>query len=1054
MATGRNERLAEGLYDRLISAELEQALEASLAEGRIVDRTSLDPAESPGVLAGYLGDLIKERLASVADGRRIELANAVLAFIDQSVEREPDSGDFVTTEGRPMLQAVTEDSAVALHVVRRPEIALSRSDLLVNGRGEPNLIHSLVSEMESADRIRIIVSFIKWGGVTQLRRPIEAAIRRGASVQVLTTTYMGASEVRAIDALVDVGAQVKVSFDGRSTRLHAKGWLFDRHTGFHTGYIGSSNMSVAAMNDGMEWNVRLSHMETPGLLDKFRATFDAYWSDSGSGFEPYDPNERPSDRDKLRKALNINDYSQRDELLPFDVNPYPFQQTMLDDLARERETYGRTRNLVVAATGTGKTMVAAFDFRRLAAQGTWSSIPGRFPRLLFVAHRKEILTQARRVFRQVLRDSQFGGLLVDGERPNQHDHVFASIQSLSAGHRLRNLDPQHFDIVIVDEFHHADAATWTAFLDHIEPKILVGLTATPERADGGDITTWFGGHVATELRLWDALERNLLVPFHYFAVGSESMDFSKARWVGGRYVMEDVDNIITGDDVVMRWVIAEINDKVADPSAMKALVFASGVAHANFMADSLSRSGISAIALSASTPRDERVQAVRDLAQGVIQAIVTVDLFNEGVDIPEVDTVVMVRPTESGTVFLQQLGRGLRKTAEKAYLTVLDFVGLQCKQFRYDIRYRALTGLARKELSGAIDRDFPYLPAGAYIHLDEVARDIVLANIKQSLPTKTAAIAADIRGHAVQSSLSRYGLGDYLQDSGLDLPDIYGGNRTWTTLARAAGLDVPPGTADDDVLLKRVASLAHIDDRDRFEFYRRLMTDATFIDSFDAMTLREQRMALGLHFTIWHDKPVGTIQDGFRRINACASFREEVLQLWEIAEQRIPHITHASAGDAPLRVHARYSRSEMLTAIGEGTMAKSPINNREGVVHAKSIGADVFNVTWQKTEGRYSPQTMYRDYAISDRLIHWESQARDRVASDKIQRYINHAERDHRIMLFARESPDGPFGNRPYMYLGTAQFVSHEGERPVSFVWRLDTGLPADFFIASQLLAG
>ena len=1058
--------LAPGLYDTLITDGLERGLAAAILAGHRIDRTALDPAEEPFRLSGYLAGLLEERLAGADEGSRIDLANDIIDFVDDRLahrDRADAIDDHVTGRGEPILQLVQSSGAsgVASRTIRRPEVPLGQSDLLINGRGEPNLIRSLASEIDSADTIRIIVSFIKWSGLVLILPDIERAIRRGATVQVLTTTYLAASDQRAITALVKAGADVRISYDGRGTRLHAKAWLFHRRTGFHTGYIGSSNMSVQAMSEGMEWNVRLSSRETPHLISKFRATFDAYWQDPAHGFEPYDPVARPEDAERLRIALQVNAMDSArpvEELLLFDLNPYPFQQEMLDDLRREREVYHRYRNLVVAASGTGKTLVAAFDYRRLAEERRWSSTPGRYPRLLFVAHRKEILTQSLGVFRQVLKDASFGELLVDGQEPVAGDHVFASIQSLSAPGRLAEVAADHYDIVIVDEFHRAGAFSYQRLLEYVQPRILLGLTATPERPDGIDVTQWFDGRIASELRLWDALERNLLVPFHYFAVGSDDLDFSRARWNAGRYNAEDLDEVVTGNDVIMNWVLREIAHVVTDPLSMKALVFAGGVRHARFVALRLNQAGIRSIAVDGETPKPVRAQAVRDLRAGVIQAIVSVDIFNEGVDIPEVDTVVMLRPTESGTVFLQQLGRGLRKTAAKSFLTVLDFVGLQRKEFRYDIRYRALTGIGRRRLEQSIAQGFPYLPSGAFIRMDEVASRLVLENIKAALPSSKVAIAADIREHADRSSAVEYRLTDYLADSGLDLTDIYGSTgRNWTDLVRMAGLTTAPVSDGESKLLKRVASMLHVDDQPRLDVYRRLISEPDYARSLPDLSASEQRLALMLYHAIWTKIAHASVVEGLLAAHACGAFREELLQAWEVAAHRFAHVTMPIDGQAaglPLSIHARYSRAEMLTAVGEGSMVKSPYDNREGVVHAREFDADVFNMTWQKVEGRYSPHTMYRDYAISDRLIHWQSQHADREGSTKIQRYIRHADEGHRIFLFARESPDWEFGTRPYLFLGPAQYVSHQGERPVSFVWRLDEPLPADFTLASQLLAG
>ena len=269
----------------------------------------------------------------------------------------------------------------------------------------------------------------------------------------------------------------------------------------------------SALVDGLEWNVRLSNGDTPLLLHKFAATFDSYWADPR--FESYDPGR---DRSRLEQALRTAQSPTPISIARLEVRPYPYQQAMLDQLDVERKVHGRWRNWWFAATGTGKTVVAALDYRRLVEEKGDLS-------LLFVAHRHEILHQSRSTFTAVMADGTFGETWVGGKRPTEWRHVFASIQSLHAD-GLESVGSDQFDVVIVDEFHHAEAATYRRLLEHIQPQVLIGLTATPERADGGDVTEWFNGHIATELRLWHALEQDLLCPFNYFGI-ADNTDLSR-----------------------------------------------------------------------------------------------------------------------------------------------------------------------------------------------------------------------------------------------------------------------------------------------------------------------------------------------------------------------------------------------------------------------------------------------------------------------------------------------------------------------------------------------
>jgi superfamily II DNA or RNA helicase/HKD family nuclease len=1057
--------IEEGLYESVISQALEEDLRRAQAAGLQIDREPIPQAEGPRALSTYFQKLLEERLASMDESGRIDAVNRLIKELDGSSVTDG-LPDLVTAEPRPLLTLATSNrGGLTTWRPPRPEIPLGTSDLLMNNRQGPTMFRSLSSEMASADDISVIVSFIMWSGVRLLLPGLREAIDRGARVRVLTTTYMGATQPRALDALVDLGAEVRVNFDTQGTRLHAKGWLFERNSGLSTAYVGSSNMSHAAMNVGQEWNVRMSAIETPHLLHKFRAVFTSFWDNPGNGFEPYEPLARPTDRDRLLKAIEIarGGTSQApltaDEILPYDVEPLPFQQEMLEDLDREREVFGRNRNLVVAATGTGKTLLAAFDYRRharrIAVGGT-----ERRPRLLYVAHRAEILRQARRAFRHVLREPNFGELLVDGETPTSNEFVFASIQSLNP-ERLAAMRADYYDYVVIDEFHHAGAPTWTRLLEQIHPKILMGLTATPERTDGIDILRWFDGHTATEIRLWEALERNLLVPFHYFGVGDEALDFRGVSWSGGRYSASELEGILTGDDALMHRVVNEITDKVADPHTMRALVFGVSIAHAKYVAQFLVSRGLRAQALTSEEGSPERQDAVRKLRSGELQALVTVDLFNEGVDIPEVDTVVLLRPTESQTVFLQQLGRGLRHSPNKDVLTVLDFVGFQNKKFRYDLRFQSLTGTPRGRIEGALEAGFPFLPSGCSIQLDKVASNIVLENIRASVPNRAREMLRDIHEYLPSSSPVEGSLHRFLENSGRELSDIYGDRkRSWTSLLRQSGRALGTSSALEESLLARVSSIVHVDDMPRIRAYRELI--AGDLQRLEDPTYRA--FATMLHHSLWPAKRewrgsgVDRLAEGLELLASEPAVVAELLAVLDEAQERIKHVTHPLAGELaqlPVRVHARYSRAEMLAGIGWSGVDTGVAGQVAGVRFVPSIKADVFDVTWQKSERDYSPNTMYRDYAISPTLLSWESQNAAHRDSTAVQRYINHAEQGTHVLIFARESKSWEFASaRPFLFVGPARYVSHFGDRPVTFRWELERALPSDFFIASEVLAG
>lgn len=1027
--TGYSAPVDAGLYESLLTHRLSDAL--ALHPELRADIGSVDDAEQASAITRHLAPLIERQLkaARSAEARSDLLSNLLGVLGGADDLQEALHQDDLRKIQR--LEAVHSDT-LGQPSWTRPATPLSDAALMTNARNEPTLAAELRAELTSADQVDLLCAFVKWQGLRLLERELTELKQRGVPLRVITTTYMGATDARALDALVnDFGADVRVTYDINMTRLHAKAWLVRRNSGFNTAYVGSSNLSHSALVDGLEWNVRLSSVATPHLLDKFRTTFDSYWENRE--FELYNPDR---DGTRLRSALDVaSGRVQRDPLTVtlsgLEVTAKPYQAEMLEQLDAERVLHDRHRNLIVAATGTGKTVIAALDYRRLARE-----VHNRDLKLLFVAHRKEILQQARRMYQEVLTDATFGELLVDGNEPNHWRHVFASVQSLTAN-RLSRITPEHFDVVVIDEFHHAEAASYRRVLEHVRPIELLGLTATPERGDGVDVRDFFGGRVAAELRLWDALEQNLLCPFHYFGV-HDGTDLEALQWTRGGYDLAELSNVYTGNDARTRIVLDQLRDKVVDIGAIRALGFCVSVEHARYMAERFVAAGIPARAVWGETVATERRDALAALRNREINVLFAVDLFNEGLDIPEVDTVLFLRPTESATVFLQQLGRGLRLTRGKSVLTALDFVGHQRKEFRFDQRYRALTGLGRKQLEKQVEQGFPFLPSGSQIVLDEVARNLVLENIREQVSPRKAALVAEVRAHPDDQ------LASYLEESGRGIEDVLRPDRSWTTLCRDAGKLGPERGAREAELVRRIKALTHVDDRQRRDAYWALLAGSGATG---------QRFAAMLFYSLF---PSG---GGFDSAAAGLDVlrdeqvADEMRQVVDIAFEAAHRSTYPLVDyvpdlvDVPLELHASYSREEILAGLGWATDQRTPATMREGVARCEAVNADAFFITLKKSDTDYSPTTMYRDFALSPDLFHWESQSTTSSASPTGQRYIHHRERGSHILLFVRETKkDAP----PYTFLGPADYVSHEGDRPMAITWRLRRPMPAEVYLGAR----
>ena len=1017
-----------GLYQSLLTESLVQQLQ-ELDAHLTARQSDLHVEEAPDRLAMHLAKVIQTAIASLSKDKRIEVGGELTQKLIQLLVDSTQANDLKTEKlALPprMLKSIDgRKPDGTIDEVVEPLIDLLDTTLLTNANGEPRIGSQIISEIPSAERIDLVMAFIRKSGIRPMMEELRLHRQLGRSLRVLTTTYTGSTEAAALDMLESIGAEIKVSYDESSTRLHAKAWLFKRNSGFSTAFIGSSNLTHSAQVNGLEWNARFSGSRNPDVVNKVDAVFESYWN-SGD-FVPY--NRQQFDE----RTQHPENSGPQIYLSPIEFRPEPFQERLLEQIELARQQ-GHHKNLLVSATGTGKTVMAAIDYIRLKAKLPRS-------RLLFVAHRKEILDQSMATFRHAMRDHQFGEMWVDGKRPKHFENVFASIQSLNAA-GLDNLDPNHFDIVIIDEFHHAAAASYRKILNHLEPVELLGLTATPERSDDLSIFDYFDGRIAAELRLWDAIDRHRLVPFAYFGI-HDGQDLSHLPFRRGTgYDIDALTNVYTGNDSWVRKVIKEIINKVSDIKEIRALGFCVSIVHAQFMAKRFNEVGIKALAIWSDTDDKERQSALKKLANKDVNVIFSVDLFNEGVDVPSVDTLLLLRPTQSPTLFLQQLGRGLRNYSGKSICTVLDFVGRQHQDFRFDIKLRALLGGTRKQLEQQVKGNFPYLPAGCHMELDRVASEIVLQSIRQSVPNRWQAKVEELR--LLATSTNDVSIEAFLNETGLDLEDIYTSNKSWTELCREAGIGTLVTGPNENSLLRAVGRLLHVDDPDRLAAYKNIV-DSASPPSPDNLSIKGKKYLRMLIASL-----VDQVVDKDAYLDECIlllwqnpQVLKELSALFDFLTTKISHLATSfeAIPDVPISIHARYTRIEILAAFGRGDKAKTP-TWREGVLWAENAKADLMVFTLDKTSGHFSPTTRYRDYAISRDLIHWESQATTRAGSNTGKRYQNHVKEGSKIMLFSRVNSD----ERSFYFLGAANYVRHESEMPMAITWKLECPLPGDLY--------
>ncbi|MSP70720.1 MAG: DUF3427 domain-containing protein [Myxococcales bacterium] len=1029
MSNWRRPQLAPGIYDEPISQHLQEQLEG-LTSGFLVERHTSTDAEPAGLpLESLLGDAIGLALQSVGDKRTaiLALAQEVLAVLHKHAPRAfPRAGELQLLNER--LLSIAEQPAAA---PKRPRGSLHASSLLVNAEGE-QLHDHLRSEFDSADRVDLLCAFVKLSGFEKVRTELERhCVSRGRPLRVLTTTYMGASDAVAIERLAALAnAEVKVSYDEHTTRLHAKAWVFHRANGYSTAYVGSSNLSHAAQTDGLEWNVRVTERGQPALVAQMVETFEQYWG-APHQFESFRPGHA-GDRARLSRALSPSARAPDGTTLQFDIEAKDFQKPILSELVAAR-VLGRHKNLLVAATGTGKTVMAALDYQQLRQEGAVDT-------LLFVAHRREILDHALATFRAVLKVSGFGELLCEGEKPAIGRHVFASIDSLAGN----TVDPAAFDLVIIDEAHHSPADSWEGLLKRIRPKQLLGLTGTPERADGLDHERHFPRPWIGNLRVWTAIP-HALVPFRYYMLDVQGVDLRDVAWTAGKYApLALAGKLIGAAEVFVHRAVQAVTERIARPDNLRAIAFCADVRHAEEIHRRFLGHGFRSQVLTGTTPKQARRQARSDLDSGQIQVLCVVDIYNEGVDVPNVNTLFFFRPTESATVFLQQLGRGLRRAPGKSELVVFDLTGRQHLNFRFDRKLRALLGHTPREVHHLVKAGFGRLPAGCHLHFDEQARQDILDQIKRAIPSDETGILALLHEPA-HSELS---LDEFLKETDVELNDVYRQRRSWTGLRRKLHLDRRTLADGEPIVLDRVHKLTHVGDEARLELWQRL------VDLEPTRSEREHRLARML-FAVLYGKEAAANGEAERLWSTHASVRDDVRGLIPVLRRlnAILPESHTLLQDVPIVLHARYLGVELSAAFDDRSSTGWFRDYFTGVETIAGGRFDLLLVTMEKAAAT-KEHLRYRDFPLSDRQFHWQSKARTTLDSKDGRRHLHPEREGVTPLLLVRELAHEANGRTmAFRYLGPVHPLRHAGERPISVEWGLRFAMPAEVLASGRVAA-
>lgn len=599
-----------------------------------------------------------------------------------------------------------------------------------NPKEGKKVISSIEEELLRCEKFQISVAFITMGGITPLLQTLKELEQKGVPGEILTTNYLDFSEPTALAKLNELNNVTLKMYDvtAADNGFHTKGYIFKKEEVYRI-ILGSSNMTNAALTSNIEWNTKIISTEQGEVASDIVKEFNDLWnSDYALDFHKF--YEIYKARYEIIKHQRQE--AKKDEIPSFEkytLKPNSMQEEFIVNLRRIIEK-NEGRALLISATGTGKTYASAFAMRELG-----------FKKVLFLVHREQILKQAKKSYENVFSSNITTGILSGNYKDINADYLFSTVQTLSRDNILAEFSDDRFDCIVIDETHKAGAESYHKIINHFNPKLLLGMTASPERTDGFDIYKLFDHNIASEIRLQDALKDDLLCPFHYFGISDLTID--------GIEIDEKTEFRYLATEARVNHVIDKAEYFGHDGNRVKGLIFCSRNDEAKALSDAFNARGYNTVALSGANSQSEREEAVerlemecdvdengRPVSDQVLDYIFTVDIFNEGVDIPQVNQVIMLRPTQSAIIFVQQLGRGLRKAANKEYVVVLDFIGNYSNNFLIPIALSGDRTYNKDNVRKYVREGSRVIPGNSTIHFDEITKKKIFASIDNMATTK------------------------------------------------------------------------------------------------------------------------------------------------------------------------------------------------------------------------------------------------------------------------------------------------------------------------------
>ncbi|XQY93779.1 DEAD/DEAH box helicase [Metabacillus sp. HB246100] len=923
---------------------------------------------------------------------------------------------------------------------------------LITNNGNGNLLIELTKSIKECERFYFSVAFINYSGLQLLLDSFKEAGEKGIKGQILTSTYLNFTDAKALDKIKEFSnINLKVFVTDKEIGFHTKVYIFEYHDTYKV-IIGSSNITQSALKSNIEWNLEIISKDQGGFIQNILKEYNHLWESSEIADDKF--------ISRYREFLDTISSKKIRQQLIYEKAPYivpnRMQKRAMENLERLRN-FGESKALVVSATGTGKTFMSAFDVKSFQPK-----------RLLFIVHREEILKKAKETFETLITNRGISfGLLTGNHKEGNADYVFSTIQTMSRCYE--EFDRNDFDYIIFDEAHHATSPTYQNVMEYFQPTFTLGMTATPERSDSNNVFDLFDNNVALEVRLHDALEDDLVIPFHYFGITDvEGIDLSDVS----------IDNIA---EVTKRlkvnervdFIIEKMNFYSHDGEKRKCLGFCASIEHAIYMADEFNKRGYKSVSLHGENSVEERSKTIDRLEDDSdeLEFIFTVDIFNEGVDIPSVNSVLMLRPTNSPIIFIQQLGRGLRKHDSKSFLTVLDFIGNHSKVFLIAIALNGSRYYDKESLKVAIATDFANIPGATHIQMDKIAQERILEQIDQENFNSMKYLKEEYFEFKKlnQGRIPLYLL-DYLKFDGAPDPIkfIEKEKSYLSFVAKVEKDDHLKSILMDELfenILKQLSS--HLPLKRVYDFIIikylleheeitiaaakteilkliKAVDDDSIHHSFEYLDQQyydTNQLKTKEKLVTYHDgKLVKSVS--FIQVLENIEFKKYIEDVLNYGIYRYEkEYKHDYYGVPHFKLYEQY---QMIDAALLSNYRKTHTSFRGSGLVANDN--DYFLFIDLHKEEDIKESINYQDKFINQNFFQWQTQNNTSQTSERGKNIIFNKDRGVHLHLFVRKYKEIDGKTEPYIYIGKGDSVEYEGERPITVKLRLEHEIPTNLY--------